>query len=151
MYLGIYENLTPVKTVQGVFVMKKRNVFAAPVLVLAVVLAACGGGEDKTLLREGMKWDVRPKDGYGSLQWSSTPDQVFAAFQIGRDNNSIERWGEYYGVPQDRVQFQLNQIGPDNINRFWFRFYGNRVGGHPLFGQPSSHTTVRTVPYTAVQ
>jgi hypothetical protein len=28
---------------------------------------------------------------------------------------------------------------------------GNRVGGCPLFGQSSSHTTVRTVPYTAVQ
>jgi hypothetical protein len=27
----------------------------------------------------------------------------------------------------------------------------NRVGGYPLIGQPSSHTTVRTVRYTAVQ
>jgi hypothetical protein len=27
----------------------------------------------------------------------------------------------------------------------------NRVGGRPLFERPSSHTTVRTVRYTAVQ
>ncbi len=27
----------------------------------------------------------------------------------------------------------------------------NRVGGCPLIEQPTSHTTVRTVPYTAVQ
>ena len=27
----------------------------------------------------------------------------------------------------------------------------NRVGGYPLVEQPTSHTTVRTVPYTAVQ
>ena len=27
----------------------------------------------------------------------------------------------------------------------------NRVGGYPLIEQPTSHTTVRTVRYTAVQ
>ena len=31
-----------------------------------------------------------------------------------------------------------------------FSLLGYRVGGCPLAGQPSSHTTVRTVPYTAV-
>jgi hypothetical protein len=34
-----------------------------------------------------------------------------------------------------------------SLNHFWI----HRVGGCPLFGQPSSHTTVRTVRYTAVQ
>ena len=31
------------------------------------------------------------------------------------------------------------------------RYNNNRVGGCPLIEQPTSHTTVRTVPYTAVQ
>jgi hypothetical protein len=51
------KNLTTVKTVQGVFVMKKRNVFAAPVLVLALVLAACGStGPSKAALEYMPDW-----------------------------------------------------------------------------------------------
>ena len=31
------------------------------------------------------------------------------------------------------------------------KHYNNRVGGYPLIEYPTSHTTVRTVRYTAVQ
>jgi predicted nucleic acid-binding protein len=46
----------------------------------------------------------------------------------------------------DRIFYELYKSSEVD-----FLITGNRVGGCPLFGQPSSHTTVRTVRYTAVQ
>jgi hypothetical protein len=70
---------------------------------------------------------------------------------VARHNDIPERTaqrilhtGAAQGVPMK------NRHGKYNANQKQMET-GNRVGGHPLFEWPSSHTTVRTVPYTAVQ
>ena len=53
---------------------------------------------------------------------------------------------QYFNYP---LTFSAYQIGSERaaINVITI----NRVGGCPLIEQPTSHTTVRTVRYTAVQ
>ena len=43
--------------------------------------------------------------------------------------------------------FRVFRVFRGSFYKFWY----NRVGGCPLIEQPTSHTTVRTVRYTAVQ
>ena len=43
--------------------------------------------------------------------------------------------------------FRVFRVFRSSFYKFWY----NRVGGCPLIEQPTSHTTVRTVRYTAVQ
>ena len=49
-------------------------------------------------------------------------------------------------------KYQISGIGCFGCRRLIItNLSKNRVGGYPLIEQPTSHTTVRTVRYTAVQ
>jgi hypothetical protein len=65
----------------------------------------------------------------------------------------VQNENKYKFCPQSKGLVDRHQIihGSATFSDTARRLRNYRVGGHPLFEWPSSHTTVRTVPYTAVQ
>ncbi len=68
---------------------------------------------------------------------------------IDSDGNMMMRMGDNMAMDMDSGELHIISYGMMKTMTIKIRY--NRAGGCPLAEQPTSHTTVRTVRYTAVQ
>ena len=68
---------------------------------------------------------------------------------IDSDGNMMMRMGDNMAMDMDSGELHIISYGMMKTMTIKIRY--NRAGGSPLAEQPTSHTTVRTVRYTAVQ